>query len=432
MNRPLGRFETAQAITYEHFPFNAVISVHISNGPSPQILRQVLDLMQDRHPLLGVHIEKKGNRFFYVSDGTPAIPLNVMDSENDEHWRDVVEDELNLFIDFQRGPLLRVNYLSGSEHHYILILTFHHAIMDAESGSNLIHEILICSHTVAANGSTKICKPLKPLPPAESLFPVGFRGIRRFLRNTTYLFRQIFDELRFRFRATGKSRGQLPSSGKCKIHSVILPEELSSRILKRSRSRGVSLNNLFSAAILQASHKHLFGSKEIPLRHFYFSNLRPYLSPPPTTEDMGSYFSMLRFTIDMKPLPDLWTLADAVGNITYPALKRGDKYCSNLLSPFAMQTVLRSKSSRMGSTALSFTGALFLEKHYGDSVIEELHAFVSNFVLGPMFTAQVRWFKNQFYWDFLYIDSDMDHSLAVTIANDINRTLADAIEETCK
>ena len=69
----------AQATTNEHFPFNAVIVLRISSGPSEETLRTVLEYLQRRHPLLGVHIHKEKKRYFFVSEGTPEIPLKVMD-----------------------------------------------------------------------------------------------------------------------------------------------------------------------------------------------------------------------------------------------------------------------------------------------------------------------------------------------------------------
>ncbi|MCP4155651.1 MAG: hypothetical protein GY757_48450 [bacterium] len=81
----------------------------------------------------------------------------------------------------------------------------------------------------------------------------------------------------------------------------------------------------------------------------------------------------------------------------------------------------------MGTTALSYTGALNLETYYGDIKVRGLHAFVSNFGLGPEYTAQVRIFDNCFYWDILYLDSDMDEKLAGVLAAEIEALLKEII-----
>ena len=94
-----------------------------------------------------------------------------------------------------------------------------------------------------------------------------------------------------------------------------------------------------------------------------------------------------------------------------------------------MQVVFRFKSFRMAATAMSFTGPVMLGKKYGKIGIQDIHAFVSNFVVGPEYTALVNLFDNHIYWDILYLDSDMDHEQAVVIADEIRTILDSAVKE---
>lgn len=74
---------------------------------------------------------------------------------------------------------------------------------------------------------------------------------------------------------------------------------------------------------------------------------------------------------------------------------------------------------RVGTTALSYPGVAPIQSRYGDIQVKSLHGFVSNFPIGPEFTATLRIFKRQLYWDCLYLDSDMDQDKAQAIANEI-------------
>ncbi len=81
----------------------------------------------------------------------------------------------------------------------------------------------------------------------------------------------------------------------------------------------------------------------------------------------------------------------------------------------------------MGHTAVSYTGAVRLKEKYGKIKVKKLHSFISNFGLGPEYTAQVRLFNGEIYWDFVYLDTDMDNVEASKIADDIFTLLESSI-----
>lgn len=431
MRRELGNFERAQVITNEHYPFNAVIVMSISRGPSEETLQEVLKQMRHRHPLLGVHVYKEKGRYFFVSAGTPGIPLKVVERKNSEHWQQVAEEELNQEIDIFKGPAIRLTYLTGSgkKKESEIVINFQHVVIDSTSTANFLHELLTLCEKVETRGSLEGFDPLEPLPPAEAFFPPSFQGFRRKWHNFLFILRQMGDEFLYRLRTRGRRKAPIHAVGRGKILTMTFDKKTSEALSKRSRKERITINNLFNAAILMAAHKHLYDGQTLPLRHFNFAVLRPYLTPPLDAQNLGSYFSMMRFTVGMEEETTVWELARKINDITYFSFRRGDKYCANLLSPHMMQAILRFKSFRMASTAMSYTGPLILETHYGEIEIRDIHAFVSNFVLGPEYTAQVRWFKGCFYWDILYLDSDMEHEQAGVIADEIHRILESAVKE---
>ena len=434
MKRRLGKMEMAEAMTNEHFPFNAVIILRLSSSPAEETLRILLQYVQRRHPLLGVHVLKEKKRYWFVSDGTPPIPLKILKRQNNHHWQQVTEEELNCKFDMLTGPLIRFSYLKGisAEEKSEIVITIQHSIMDAVSTVNFLNEILSVCQEIETHGSLGNLDGLESLPllpPADVFFPPSFKGVRRKWNVFRFILRQVGDEFLYRLRTAGKRKPPITLAGRCKILSLQLSRELTDSLIKRSRQKRLALNIVLTAAFMMAAHKHLYQGRPIPLRHINTADLRPYLIPPLDPQYFGSYFAMVRITLGMKENPALWDAAQALNKTIYSFLKKGDKFCAHLLSYPMMSALFKFKSFRMASTAMSFTGPLLLERKYGKLGVRDLHAFVSNFGLGPEYTAMVRLFDNRVYWDILYLDSDMDHEQAVVIADEIRTILESAVGE---
>jgi len=434
MTRELGKMEMAQAISNEEYAFNAVIVLSIKGGPKEETMRTLLDYLQKRYPLLGVHIVTRGNRWFFETEGTPQIPLNVIKRENNRQWFPIVEQEMDRKFDLFSGPLVRFTYLTGTgkQSQAEIIITFQHSIMDAVSGEYLLHEVLSFCQEIESKGAIEkleCLESLPMLPPVEAFFPPSFKGWRQKWKIFSFIIRQMSDEIGFRIGTKGKRIPPVHSQGKNKILPIKLSKEVTTSLLQLCYQKRLSINNLLNAVFLSAVHKQLYSGDSMPFRHINTVNLRPYLKPPLENHHLGSYFTMMRSTIGLKKNETLWDLARRFNDITYKSLKRGDKYCSNLLSYRMMRMMFRLKSIRMSNTALSYTGHLKLKKQYGELEVRDVHAFPSNFVVGPEFSALAKIFNDQIYWDFLYLDSDMDENRAKTIADEVCASLETAAQE---
>jgi hypothetical protein len=114
MERPLGIFETAETLTDAAAPFNVVGVIELETDIDPSALRDALDRAQQRHPLLRARIDDRNGAFHFVVGETAAIPLAIVDREDDDHWRRIAEIELNRAFDVAAGPLMRCALLTGS------------------------------------------------------------------------------------------------------------------------------------------------------------------------------------------------------------------------------------------------------------------------------------------------------------------------------
>jgi Phthiocerol/phthiodiolone dimycocerosyl transferase C-terminus len=425
MRRELGQMEKAQASINEHYPLNAVIVVCLTNGPSGERLKKSLDFVKQQNPILGVHILRQKSRYDFESEGTPDIAVNLTERTDGGHWQTAAEEELNRGFNLAKGPLVRVTYLfnPGSGGDCELIFTFQHSIMDAVSASSFLDEFLrACSREEPCPGVEK--KDQRDLrPAAEAFFPPAFQGWRRRWNVFRFLLRQGGDELLYRLRMRGKRKPPVHSSGKCRILSLRLSRETTKSLLGFCRKNKITLSSLLTAAILKSVHTHLYGGKAMPMRHIHTADLRPYLKPPLDGRQLGCYFSLLRMTVRMKENSEIGALAREVGDIAYSSLRRGDKFGAYLTSYQMMQMLFRSKSLRIGTTAVTYTGLLTLERTYGRMEVREVRAFVSNFVVGPEYSAVAKIFDGRVDWDILYLDSDMDREKAETIAQEIRAIL---------
>ena len=425
MKRSLGIFESTQITANEAFSFNLVVAIGLSGAPSPETVRKALASLRERHPLLRARVVDEGGCRQFDFEDTPPIPCTVIPRVSEGDWQGVVEDELENRFDVAVGPLFRVVYLAPAapDADAELIFTAQHVIVDAASAATLVREVLSLCAADGADEPPPDTSPLPVMPAAEDLFPERFKGWRGFVRRANLVLRQMLDEVRYRYRARGTRRPPLHPSGRSRILPLQLSVETSRALVRRCRRERVTINSALCAALLVAVQRNLYGGQETPLRNFVFAGLRPYLTPPLGAEHLGSCFAMMRFTTRVRRDAALWALAKEINQQIYEAGRRGEKFTNLLMSRAVMTMLFRLRSFRMASTALSYTGVAEIPESYGPIRIRRLHGFVSNFVLGPEYTAQVRLFAGRLWWDIVYLDSDMDEATARHLTEDIFKLL---------
>jgi hypothetical protein len=186
----------------------------------------------------------------------------------------------------------------------------------------------------------------------------------------------------------------------------------------------VSLVAVLEAAMLIAVARYFYPKLRMPHRYCAFPLLRKYLEPPVADDVIACYITVLRLTTEVSGEDDLWELAATINRDLERSMRRGERFLASVWSHFSMRTIFSQKSHRMSTTALSYTGATTLPETGGDLEVREVHAFVSNFPLGPQYTAQARLFRGRLWLDILYLDSDMNKAEAQTVAYDMCSLLA--------
>jgi hypothetical protein len=414
MTRKLGVLEIAQTLTGEQVAFNVIAVLRLRNGPAPEVLRQALDRLQEHHPQLRVCIAKQGRGYEFVGVADP-IPLTEVERTGDQQWLEVVEQELIRRFELATGPLLRCCYISSADSDSELVLSFHHTVVDGVSGVELCRQLLsLCTGSqLPEPGADELA------PATDQLFPIEYRGIGSYWHCFGYLLRQMRDELTFRWHSRGRRQPKVSRGSSCRVLLARLAGAETDALLRRALAEGVSLSSVVNAAMLLAVHKHLYGGAVQPLRYFTMVDLRPHLKPSPPGTRLGSHFTMLRYTIGLDRQLNLWQLAQTIGRQVYAGLKRGEKFTAHLLTATMMRSMLRWQPGRMSTVATSFTGALGLADSVAPIELVDLHAFVSNFHIGPEYTAQVRISRGELMLDIVYLDTDMDQAMAQAVADEM-------------
>lgn len=420
MARPLGRFETAAALSHDHAPFVVVAVVELDGGPAPDRLAAALASLQRRHPLLQVRITERGRGYGYDTNGVGPIPLSLVARSDGEHWQRVAELELNRRIDDRHGPLVRCTYLQPAvpSASCELVLTLHHAIVDGVSGAHLLHELLECC---AGAAEVEVAATAGLPLPADARLPRPAWGLSGLRRRLAFLGREAAGEALYRLRSAGERRS-VPAATSCRLLPVRLSRDATSTLVRATRRRRLTLPSALNAAFLLAVRRHLHGCRSGLARYMTFADLRPYLEPPVAAQELGSYITMLRHTTRIDG-DDFWELARRICCQVEVALRRGDKLTSALLCETMMRLVLGQKRHRMATVAVSYSGSARLERRYGGLQVRGVHGFVSNFSLGPEYTAQARLLWGELVLDVVYLDDEMERSLALVLAEDILETL---------
>jgi hypothetical protein len=163
-----------------------------------------------------------------------------------------------------------------------------------------------------------------------------------------------------------------------------------------------------------------------PHRYFTFPLLRRYLEPPVSDDVVRCYVSLLRLSVDVSDGDDLWQLAATIHRDIDRAMRRGERFLASLWSHFSMRMVFAQRRARMATTALSYTGAFGRPDLVDNPRISCIRAFVSNFPLGPEYTAQARLFRGRIWFDVVYLANDMDAAQAEKIAETMRALLTAA------
>jgi NRPS condensation-like uncharacterized protein len=163
--RPLGDCERFFYLYSLAFPVHFCLVAQIEGALDSARLAAALEQVRNRHAALRVCIVNDGEMGPAFCRTDNPVELHSFSAETAEDWRRVVERELGFPFGTFPGPLMRATVLWASDGASI-ILTFHHAIVDALSGTRILHDVM----RALAGQSLEV---LPQLPPVEEMIAGG-------------------------------------------------------------------------------------------------------------------------------------------------------------------------------------------------------------------------------------------------------------------
>ena len=435
MVRPLNRIEEALTLINAAFPFSVICVLRLNSGPTISSLRSALDRLQKAHPLLNAGIrERKGHFWFELDQDALPIPLLTEPREDDNHWLKSAREELNRGFDHGKASLIRIRYLvspsDGGDSE--IILSFHHAITDAISLLSLTDQLLTwsCEDDSGETSIPLFSSRTVNLSSVSGLKATSFLNSPRiWFRFLPFMFDQIRDELKYRKANLKVKDSVIPSSPDNDLLTFSFSVEETTALIKWGRGKKLSLNGMITASMLKVMNNHKYGGKKELLRTVQFANLRPYLVPPVSDTDLGSYIALMRFTVPSSSGSDIGSMATFLDNQLLSASRKGDKFIFAFLSKMLVKKTIREHKVRLGATALSYAGPIQLKTDYRKTRLTDIHGYITNNCLGAELTAFGKIFNGRLCLDLNFLSEELSHEKAATIAEEIQLSLLNLVRE---
>jgi hypothetical protein len=356
-SRKLGLVEHLFATLHSMGAMLYVNIARIQGAISFDILRDAIDLIQKRHPLLQVHLQASDDGFSFEANGTLAIPLRAIDRLHQQQWLEIAENELVTKFSDNCEPLCRLTLLNTSEAEGIneLIVTFHHAIADGISALHFIHELLSYYQQLVEDTPIPPIDSLPLLPPLEQLLVQHLSELdaadltQIALSQTNPAAALIIEQT-----ALVKDRST-------RIISRELDRIITSQIKNRCRDEQTTVHGALCAATILACGRQLSTPEPVLISCSSSVNLRGSCFPVVDSSHLGCFVSNATISHHARIDTDFWELArECKSNIdrlihqkvphaqvSNPELR--DKYRSSFLAQIAEHNMGRNTMAHVSN-----------------------------------------------------------------------------------
>lgn len=412
ITRPLGPMEKSLWLIDRVCRINFVMHAGICGHLPPEALRAALDSVQQRHPLLGVRIVRKGwSGLCFEGSHVPQIPLRIVD-DPDASWVAEAEHECNTLFPTEQGPLVRCVLVRHEEERSTLLVSFHHSIGDGMSGVYLIRDLLhAASGTIRGNHDRLPDLDLKQ--PMEAYLPPEMKTRHGWWRSCRVLCRLIGSLFQGVPARPKRDRWAFPTKRSAYIVSHQLPPSVVEPLLARARKEEATVHSALTAACLFAINKDLHTKKDRLFMPSADTNIRKYLSPP-IHDDVGQFASACTCFCRVGEGSDFWQVARDIRTALSERINHGEPLEFSMLlekadSLFRLSGTRRPASLLQafmyellssGATDLSNLGLVEMPADY-DGLALETVGFASSLSTMSSMACFAATIKNRLAWNFV-------------------------------
>jgi NRPS condensation-like uncharacterized protein len=256
--------------------YNVLMVARIKGKFSETALRTAIQKIQQRHPLLGVHIEFDGNhQAWFTSRNTLDIPLKVYPRTSDKAWLEACCEENKIPFQLDTGPLLRVIWVKDSSVSELILLG-QHAICDGTSLVYLMRDLL--TYLGDPTIKVEVLDDLPTIDKAINLEKIKLNFIlKRIITKLTEIWKH--NEIIFNYQDFAPLQ-KVFNEGNYQILSYELSPEETEELIQKSREHSVTVNSLLYSALISAQIE-IEGTEKKYLQNILLPiSLRPYMDTP--------------------------------------------------------------------------------------------------------------------------------------------------------
>ncbi|NEQ57300.1 MAG: alcohol acetyltransferase [Moorea sp. SIO4A1] len=313
LNRKLLPVEEGTEILNRLATSSYVVTMSRVKGPlSEEILRQALDLIQDRYPCLNCRIVGSLDNLWFKTGGVSKIPLRVVENLYNEHWQEVVLEELNQGIESDKGLMRAVLVRAESENSAsYLITSTHHAISDALSCVQLHSAILTYCQKIHCAEPINSVLPLPILPPIDRLIPISTRGFQGIWHRSFILLRIIFNQVWHRPKTLSFEKSVPINLRRCGMVQKSLDKGLTQQLINHCKKEKTTVHGALCGAMLLSAAKSITANnkKRLSVSCLSYVDLRRRLEPVVSDEVMGMVVSGVTSYHTLQSNLSFWDLA---------------------------------------------------------------------------------------------------------------------------
>ncbi|RUR86967.1 condensation domain-containing protein [Chlorogloeopsis fritschii PCC 9212] len=429
LNRKLGLVENLFKILHDLGSMIDVNVGRIEGQLAPDILRQALNLVQKRHPMLQVHIVESSDGACFRSEGTSDIPLHIINKQDENQWLEIAEDELHKKFSGSMEPLCRVTFLHSSISNDIseIIATFHHAVTDGMSCMRFFDDLLSYCQQITDGEDIATVVTMELLPPLEKMLAKHLTHHNQVEEaqdksyQTNHLPELIIE------------KEVSPSQRRTRLVTKILRKDITVLLKDRCKQEKTTVNGALCAAMLLETAKIIFRDGNI--RNINLScgsniNLRKFCQPEVIDKYIGCFISGIEEIHCLEKDTQFWDLAREFKRKIHQSINSKlpifqvsnadnfQKFNKNFINQASVHNMGRSST-----THISNRGQFNLPEKYGSLKLKELYFATGQHIVGTCFWLGVVTFHEHLFCTFAHVIPLVSVKTAEQFANSVMATI---------